>query len=262
MKYVYNLKRDKFDERDRHFAHSISPISSVKLPSSVDLRYKCPPVYDQGELGSCTANAGCTCRAILANRPQLNLSRLFLYYEERNMDGTVQEDSGASVRDICKAVSKYGVCEEQFMPYNIEKFADPPSFEAIQNAQKYKINAYKKLNNLNEIKQSLALRQQPVLAGIDIYDSFESEEVAKTGIVPMPQATEENKGGHAVLIVGYVDKNNMISLIKNALSSNEASKGYLIVRNSWGASWGEHGYFYMPYEYVNKGYAYDFWLME
>jgi C1A family cysteine protease len=261
MKYIYNLKRDKLDERDRHFAHSISPVSSVKLPVSVDLRYKCPAVYDQGDLGSCTANAGCACRAMLANRPQLNLSRLFLYYEERNQDGTVQEDLGASVRDICKVVGKYGVCEEQFMPYNIEKFAETPSLQAIQNAEKYRINAYKKLNNVNEIKQSLALRQQPVLSGMDIYDSFESEEVAKTGILSMPKSTEENKGGHAVLIVGYVDRGGIFSLVRSVLC-NDQSQGYFIVRNSWGNSWGEHGYFYMPYEYVNKGYAYDFWLME
>lgn len=262
MKYIYNLKRDEFDERDRHFAHSIAPISSVKLPTSIDLRYKCPAVYDQGELGSCTANAGCACRSMLAKQPVLLLSRLFLYYEERNMEGTVAEDSGASVRDICKSVNKYGVCEEKYMPYDVKNFAQPPSYEAMENAQKYKIYAYKKLNSLNEIKQSLSFRQQPVLAGMDIYESFEGEEIARTGIMPMPRSTEQNLGGHAVLIVGYIDHSDVISSLKSIFSGKQGPQGYLIVRNSWGSSWGDQGYFYMPYEFLTKGYAYDFWIME
>ncbi|MBC2582021.1 C1 family peptidase [Clostridium sp. DJ247] len=261
MNYKYNLRKDKFDERDFHFAHSISPIASVKLPPSVDLRYKCPPVYDQGELGSCTANAGCACRALLANNSRLMLSRLFLYYMERSLKGTVTEDSGASVRDICKAANKFGICEEMYMPYDVNNFSIQPSNDAINNAQVYKINSYRKLNTLDEIKQNIAFRQQGVLAGMDVYDSFQSEEVARTGRMTIPKSTEQNYGGHAVLIVGYIDTQNTLSKLKFMFKWSEAPQGYLIVRNSWGANWGEHGYFYMPYEFVTKGYAYDFWTM-
>lgn len=256
MGHIFNLKRDKADPRDIKFRQSISPHPDVVIPSKMDLRSKCPPAYDQGDLGSCTANAGCACRVITLGQSELQLSRLFLYYEERTIEKTVKEDSGASLRDTCKVMNKVGVCEEKYMPYDIEKFDKPPSRDALMNAQKYRVSAYKSLDNLNEIKQSIALTQQPILIGMDVYESFEGDAVAKTGIMPMPRASEKKFGGHAVLVVGYMD-NPRYGLSRRPVFPS----GYLIVRNSWGEKWGDKGYFYMPYEYLTPDYTYDYWVM-
>jgi C1A family cysteine protease len=258
MKYVYSYIRDKVDKRDLRFSESISPHPEIMLPASVDMRSKCPPVYDQGHSGSCTANAGCTSRIMLLNDPQLQLSRMYLYYIERAIEGTVGKDEGASLRDTCKAINKAGVCEERYMPYDPEKYRVPPTKLALLNADKYKITAYKSLSSLDEIKQNIALRQQPVLIGMDVYESFESEAVSKTGIMPLPRKTEKRVGGHAVLVVGYKD---MIKY-RSIPGRHYSQPGYLIVRNSWGENWGDKGYFYMPYEYVTPDYTYDYWIIE
>lgn len=258
MEYVYSYRRDKKDERDHKFSRSIALHSEVVLPKTVDLRKKCPPVYDQGKLGSCTANAGCTCREMLLDNPQINLSRLFLYYIERGMEGNIKKDSGASLRDTCKSIHKLGVCEEKYMPYDVDKFTQSPPRQAIVNANKYKISAYKSLDTLDEIKQNLALRQQPVLMGMDVYESFESEDVRKTGIMPLPEEGEKTLGGHAVLVVGYRD----IVKTSGFAAKHKIKTGYLVVRNSWGENWGDKGYFYMPYSFAAPEYTYDYWIME
>lgn len=239
----YNLKRDKIDERDLMFSSVFSP--GAVLPLSVDFRSQCPEVYDQGQLGSCTANAGCTALALALKNKDLKLSRLFMYYEERKKEGTINEDAGAAMRDICKVAAK-GICREQFMPYDIRKFAIAPTAEAYADSASYKATAYHSVRGVNQIKQALAIRNCPVLIGIQVFEQFESPEMARTGRMQMPQPGEVSLGGHAVLIVGYVD---------------EGKSGYFIVRNSWGLSWGDHGYFYMPYEFVTKGYAFDSWML-
>ncbi len=258
MNYTFTYKRDKTDDRDFRFSGSVSPHPEIVLPRGVDIREECPPIYDQGELGSCTANAGCTCRAMLLRDQQVSLSRMFLYYAERALEGTVAKDEGASLRDTCKSIHNAGVCEEKFMPYNPEKYTSHPSKAAIANASKYRITAYKSLGSLDEIRQNLAFRQQPVLLGMDVYESFKSDEVARTGIMPMPRKSEENLGGHAVLAVGYKD----MTVHRGMGGRYRLNPGYLIVRNSWGAEWGDGGYFYMPYGYVTPEYTYDYWIME
>jgi C1A family cysteine protease len=256
MTRKYTLKRDKLDERDLLFSSTMNVHVETVLPSSVDLRHLCPPVYDQGQEGSCTANAGCAYRSMLLNKADLMFSRQFLYHMERVIEGTVSEDAGATIREICNALHKYGVCEENFMPYVPANLFADPSKDAMDNAVKYKVGKFARLTSINEIKQYLALKQSPVLMGMEVYASMESYTVAKTGILPLPKAGEENMGGHAVLIVGYVDAKPATTKKKSA------SKGYFIVRNSWGADWGQEGYFMMPYEYIEKGFAFDFWTME
>lgn len=259
MNRKYILKKDAKDDRD--YVFSLTPHQSVKIPSSIDLRELCPAVYDQGQEGSCTANAGCAARVMLMGNITLNLSRAFLYYEERNLEGTTSEDSGANIRDICKATQNFGICEDVLMPYTDQDYTTPPSNDALQNGVKYKITAYKRLTSLDDIKKSLAFNQRPVLIGMTVYESMESDIVAQTGQLPLPAATEQELGGHAVLVVGYKDTITQKKCIFNRNKNNTSSAGYLIIRNSWGEVWGDKGYFYMPYEYFNK-YTNDYWIFE
>jgi C1A family cysteine protease len=245
MQHVYNLVRQKPDDRD--YKHR--RLAVEKLPPVVDLRSKCSPVYDQGQLGSCTGNAGAEA-AKLTMKLRFPPSRLFLYYAVRVIEGTVESDSGAEMRDVCGALNKYGICPESYWPYDISKFAKKPTKKAYTSAEKYKIAEYATfdgdtVDDIRQIRAYLAKRSMPVLIGMDVYSSFESDEVARTGIVPVPDTSAEQYfGGHAVLITGYDD-----------------TRRVLIVRNSWGEGWGDKGYFYLPYEYVTKKLAYDTWTL-
>jgi C1A family cysteine protease len=245
MKRVYKLKPDHLDLRD--YIHNPLSISHSKdLPDVVDLRSQCSPIVDQGELGSCTANAiasGLREYLLLqAKQPWVALSRLFLYYEERLLEGTVNEDSGAEIRDGMKVLKNIGVCPESEDSYDITKFTDPPTKENTADASQYKISKYQRVSNLTMLKTALAERQTVVL-GINVYSSFESDEAAKTGIIPMPNLDQEELlGGHAVLVVGYDD-----------------TKQWAIVRNSWGDNWGDKGYFYLPYQYWTDNLTMDMW---
>jgi C1A family cysteine protease len=242
-KHIYNLRRQKDDDRDRPLSHSLNVNEAVKLPKSVDLRSKCPPIFDQGDLGSCTANAGVRARMMLTGETTM-LSRLYLYYQERVIEGTVGEDAGAQMRDIGKAMFNCGICPELDFPYDVTKFAEKPSQIEDLDALKYKIGHYTSVPDIDGIRQVLALKQQPVMTGIDVYASFESADVAKTGKVPIPKMSERKLGGHAVCIVGYDD-----------------TKKWFILANSWGETWGDKGYFYLPYDFFVKQYAYDFWII-
>lgn len=252
---IYNIKRQEDDERDKLFCnYEVSPITHdlqeqlrknrpIVVPYRADLRSQCPPVFNQGELGSCSANAGCTNIVMVLKKPEVVLSRLYMYYQERAKEGTITEDSGAQMRDICKVAVK-GVCEENFFPYVIQDFAKAPTAAANADSVNHKVTAYHSVRTLAEIKQAIGVNGQAVLMGMDVFESFEDEPIALTGKMSMPKANEQNLGGHAVLIVGYDDLRKV-----------------LIVRNSWGDKWGDKGYFYMPYDYVLAGFAFDFWVL-
>lgn len=235
------------DQRDHLYAAPM-PVKAP-LPSQVDLRKKCPAVYDQGQLGSCTANA--IAAAVQFNRMKQKLkpafvpSRLFIYYNERVMEGSVNSDSGAMIRDGIKSVAKQGDCPEKSWPYVISKFADKPTPACYQEALKYKAVQYQRVvRSLMQFKGCLA-SGFPFVFGFTVYESFESAEVAKTGIAPMPGLKEQALGGHAVLAVGYDD----------------AAQRF-IVRNSWGSGWGQAGYFTLPYAYLGEAnLSDDFWTV-
>lgn len=242
----YGWIPDLPDQRDHLYA--APPEMLGTLPASVDLRPQCPPVYDQGQLGSCTANA--IAGAIEFDRlkqkmPDFMPSRLFIYYNERDMEGTVNSDSGAQIRDGIKSVSQQGVCPESDWPYEITKFTEKPPQTAYQEALLDRAVSYLSLVQvLNQMKGCLA-SGYPFVFGFTVYESFESPEVARTGHAPMPGAAEQQIGGHAVTAVGYDDANQ-----------------WFLVRNSWGNGWGMQGYFTLPYAYVTESrLANDFWTI-
>lgn len=241
----YGWNPDSPDPRDHLYA--VSP--AISLPPRVDLRANCPEVYDQGQLGSCTANA----IAGMLEFDQMRQhgrdfvpSRLMIYYEEREREGTVHEDAGAMIRDGIKSVAKTGVCDEVEWPYDISKFAELPPFQCYQDALKFKALSYQRIpvHNLTSMKACLAL-SFPFVFGFLVYESFESDAVASTGIMLMPAPDEQLLGGHAVMACGYSDE-----------------KQALLVRNSWGADWGLQGYFWMPYAYLQAPkLTDDFWTI-
>jgi C1A family cysteine protease len=244
----YGWVPDLPDARDHLFA--APPRYLTDLPTTLDLRDQCPKeIYDQGQLGSCTANAiGAAFEFDLLKQGLTDFmpSRLFIYYNERSMEGTVDTDSGAMIRDGIKTVSKEGVCAETSWPYDITTFTKKPSDACYQEAQRHQVTSYQRVPRvLNQLKGCLA-SGLPFVFGFSVYDSFESQEVARTGVVPMPDtATEQLLGGHAVLAVGYDDADQRF-----------------VVRNSWGEGWGDGGYFTMPYAYLTeRSLASDFWAI-
>lgn len=243
----YGWKPDLPDHRD-HVYSVPRHVTAVALPPSVDLRPMCPPVYDQGQLGSCTGNA--IAAAIEFDRlkeklPDWAPSRLFIYYCERWIENSIESDAGAQIRDGIKSINWKGAPKESTWPYDESKFAVCPPKAAWAEAWHHKAVGYQSVNqNLADLKGCLA-EGYPIVFGFTVYDAFENEAVAQSGALDLPQLSEQIQGGHAVLIVGYDD----------------ASQRF-IVRNSWGADWGQKGYFTIPYAYVTSpGLADDFWTI-
>src|SRR4030088_1562107 len=230
----YGWIPDLPDERDHIYASP--PRFLAALPASTDLRAKCPAVYNQGALGSCTANAiGAAVEfdRLKQKLPDFVPSRLFIYYNERVIEGTVRSDSGAQLRDGIKSVASQGVCPESEWPYVIENFTTKPPAKAYRDAVLDRAVSYQSLvQDLNQMKGCLA-SGYPFIFGFTVYESFESQEVAQTGHAPVPGPNERAVGGHAVMAVGYHD----------------ASQTFL-VRNSWGTEWGIAGCFTLPYTYL------------
>jgi len=245
LKHSFGWMHDQPDQRD--FLFSAVRRVPATLPAAVDLRPGCSPVEDQGALGSCTGNAIVGALEFLELKdklPYTDLSRLFVYYNERVMEHTVQSDAGAQIRDGVKSVSKQGVCSEAKWPYIISKFAVKPPAACYTEALKHRIVEYHRLTTVDEMRACLA-EGYPFVFGFTVYESFESQAVAKTGTVPMPRKSERVLGGHAVLGVGYNDKQKRF-----------------IVRNSWGTGWGKQGYFTIPYAYLsNPDLSSDFWVV-
>jgi C1A family cysteine protease len=219
----------------------------IRLPTSVDLRNLCSKIEDQGNLGSCTANALVGNLEFLENKDKVqfaDLSRLFVYYNERVIEQSVDYDSGASLRDGIKTLNRQGICSEKLWPYDISKFTNKPTVVCYKHALTHKATSYYRLDTIDQMRICLA-DGFPFVFGFSVFESFESPEVATTGIVPMPTLDEQLLGGHAVCCVGYNDTNQRF-----------------LVRNSWGISWGQQGYFTIPYAYlVDRNLSDDFWTI-
>lgn len=242
----YDLVKDKVDSRDLKYGQG-HIVDAQVLPEKIDLREKCSPVVDQGNLGSCTANAivsGLREFMLLndSSKTFKRLSRLFLYWWERGLEGTVYTDSGASVRDGMKVLNQKGVCLESSWPYDIKTFENPPTKSEIIEAKNYTISGYQRILTIDEIKHALLINHL-VVFGMAVYESFET--VGSDGIVPIPKNGEQELGGHAMCIVGYDDNFN---------------GGSFIVRNSWAENWGDKGYCYIPYSMFK--YMLDIWTVK
>lgn len=240
----YGWLPDHPDFRD--FKYAVS--APRQLPASVDLRTTgfLPPVFDQETLGSCTANALASL-FFFVDKKQTGLSflpsRLYVYYNTRKAENTVHMDSGAQIRTAIKSIIKEGACIEALWPYHTSLFDSTPPAICYTNAKKHAATEYRSVRQNDDVKSVLA-EGYPVTCGITVFDSFESEQVANTGIVPLPQTTESSVGGHAILLVGYDDTG-------------------FIAMNSWGEDWGMKGFFKIPYDYIySPDLAADFWTVK
>lgn len=226
------------------------------LPASYDPRDKWPTPYDQGDLGSCTGNgcAGVAQYALIkegkqngknVNTPAETPSRLFIYYNERVIEHSVNEDAGAQVKDGLKTLHATGVCFEDSWPYNVAKFKSKPPAKCYTVAAGNKVTQYAAVDgsDITELKTALA-NDTPVVFGFTVYESFEN--IGADGMMPMPAEGEQVMGGHCVVAIGYDD-----------------AKQCVLVRNSWGPGWGLGGYFWMPYAFItDDSQASDFWVVE
>jgi C1A family cysteine protease len=247
-RYIYNHRQDPVDTRDHKFHLKVAQLTT--LPPSADLRKTgyLPKCLDQGNLGSCTANATSNAlRFCLRKEKALDFqpSRLFIYYFSRLIENTVSEDSGCYIRDVMKEVQTYGACSENNWGYNISQFAVHPPTTAVRAARTH-ISSFQYMSvnqDLNSIKNAL-VQGFPIIFGIQVFESLEAEAVFKTGLIPMPNTTKEQcLGGHCVLMVGYDDATRRFTF-----------------QNSWGESVGQNGFFTIPYDYVlNPNLASDFW---
>jgi C1A family cysteine protease len=251
---------DRPDHRDLYYS---APLQHLRrLPASVDLRpqFAFAP-YDQGRIGSCTANAIAAAFEFGLRKQELKdfmPSRLFIYYNERAMEGRVHFDSGAMIRDGIKSLNKLGVCPEDQWQYDDTPPANEnepwpadaragkkPTPDCYKDALTNEATSYQRvIQEIDQLKGCLAAGF-PFVFGFSVYTSFTSQQVASTGIAPMPAPDEQLLGGHAVLAVGY---------------NNET--GRFLVRNSWGTGWGQQGYFELPFAYLTtRGIASDFWTI-
>lgn len=244
--HSYGWRPDVPDFRDYTFSVIRKPTIEI-LPSSIDLRQFCSKIEDQGNLGSCTAQALVGNLEFLEVKDNVHfsdLSTLFLYFNERVIEHSTNYDSGAELRDGIKTLKTQGVCKENLWPYSIFKYRTKPTPRCYLDASSHKVIQYARLNTLEDMRTCLA-DGFPFVFGFAVYDSFESDEVAKTGIIPMPNKSEQLLGGHAVMTCGYNDDNKTF-----------------IVRNSWGIEWADKGYCYMPYNYLtDRNLSDDLWTI-
>jgi C1A family cysteine protease len=232
----------------RMITHRYFPMrGATTIPTAVDLQPKCPPVYDQGDLGSCTAHAGSGLAEFLMMKlgyAPWTPARLALYYMTRVLveQEPANEDTGCTLADTMTALDTLGVAHESLWWYNTAKFGVRPSKGVFTDASKHVLSKGASVGqDLLSVRSCLA-EGYPIIFGFTVYESFETN-IGSNGIMPMPKPGEQVLGGHAVMAVGYND-----------------STRYVKVRNSWGSGWGAQGYFWMPYDFITSNqYADDFW---
>ena len=237
--------RDPHDPTDVHYDRHLETDPDGLAPM-IDLREHLTPVEDQGELGSCTANAiagACEYLEKRATGRETPVSRLFIYYLERKLENTEAEDSGASLRSGMKVLSQYGACAEHLWPYDVQNFKEEPPEHAFHEARAHQVDEYRRVPiELHAMKTCLD-EGYPFVFGTRIFQSF--EEHGHHGRIELPRPGEKDLGGHAMLAVGYSDKDRVF-----------------VVRNSWGPDWGDGGYAYFPFDYLaDPDYTHDGWTV-
>jgi C1A family cysteine protease len=243
----YGWLPDLPDHRDHPYSTPTETLTS--LPSKVDLRSRCPPVYDEGQLGSNTASTIAAAIEFCLMKQKTKVftpSRLFIYYNERVIERTVESDAGAQIRDGIKCVAIQGYCSEEAWPYDISKYAVKPPQKCYDEATKHKALKYQRIERTLDQMNGCLASGFPFIFGFSVYGSFLTPEMAQTGNAHTPTPEEQIIGGHAVLAVGYDD-----------------SRNWFIIRNSWGSSWGMNGYFTLPYSYLlDQNLSDDFWTIQ
>lgn len=250
----YGAQRSTPDFRDFGVSRMLAKMP-VSIPSTGDLEPWCGPKKDQGDLGACTGFAKSgdlefLCRKYLKTAPVL--SPMFCYYMERSLDGTLsQGDCGSEGRTAVRVVNQFGICPESEDPYNPKDYAVAPTHNQLTDALDYKAGAYHRIMTVQDMRECIA-SGYGFIVGFAVYESFESDAVANTGLMPVPKSHEQNLGGHETFCIGYDD---------NKVCPNTKSTGALKIRNSWGDTWGDKGNFWMPYEVAaNPDYFYDAWI--
>ena len=221
--------------------------STTRPPETATLKQWLGPVLDQGQEGSCTAHGTGGAAHLLINKRATTydfpMSMNFQYWNSRFIDGSIKSDAGAQIRSAMKALAKYGICQDALWPYDYKTMFSKPTQEAYDDAVQYKALDYYRLSvDKLQIMQAIA-SGFPVVIGISLYNSFESDEVAKTGFVPMPVKGEGMVGGHCMFIYAY-----------DAMG--------VWVRNSWGPDWGVSGDCYLLWPYVaSSDFGSDYWTL-
>ncbi len=229
-----------------------------KLPKKVDLREWCSPIEDQDWIKSCTACAGMGLIEYFQRRAfgkHIDGSRLFLYKVTRNLISG-QGDSGAFLRDTMKAMVLFGIPPEEYWPYLPEKFDDEPPAFCYAFAQNYKAMRYFRIDPPGSMPEEVLANLKKFLAsdltvmfGFSAFSSIPKRNDGRS-VITVPVKGERLIGGHAVVAVGYDD---------NYKAGED--KGAVLIRNSWGTKWGENGYGWLPYKYIELGLAVDFWSL-
>lgn len=237
----YGARRDVHDVRDRMYRMAAPQV----LPKYVDLSAWAGPIKDQGSEGSCTGHAYSSLREWIARKYEKSsvvLSPQFLYSEELIKEGVFPQDRGAMPRTGCQVLTEFGCCEAVEYPY-VAGHITLPTPDQVANALKYRTGAYHRIASLTDVMACLSdTTPWPVSVGFTVYQSFESAQVADTGIMPIPSDKEVILGGHEVLCLGY-----------------DADKRLAKIQNSWGNSWGQHGFFWMPFEVLESP-STDLWM--
>lgn len=266
---VFNLSPDRPDARD--FRVMAPPPALHVLPPRVDLLEQgiVPEIWNQGSLGSCTGHGGGRAHEIERRRQGFaprRPSRLALYYFGRDLEGTVNEDAGVTVRSCIKAMAKFGVPDEQLWPYDLARWSTRPSAEAYVDAERHQLVRYTRLGSVEQICASLAAGR-PVVFGFTVFSSFQGAETASTGTVRMPAPSEVSLGGHCMCFTGYEitsagkPRGGLFGKLLDRVLGAREQDGYLIADNSWGVEWGKGGRCRMPFTFVRK-HAWDFWTVE
>lgn len=241
-RHIMGWQPDRPDHRDRMFL-----VSGAAVGSSCDNSDQVSRIEDQGELGSCTANASTSAMEALAKKNGIalpELSRLFVYYYTRKVDGTpVTEDAGATIRNTMKSLVVFGACAEKLWPYNIEAFSKAPTFRAVRDGQDHRIVRYYRCPTLVTVRAAIA-SGGTVVGGFSVPEGMLSESCARTGIVPAPGEGQGFVGGHAVHFVGYNDADRLVKF-----------------QNSWGEGWGKGGFGFLPYDFFEQKIAGDCWTI-